>query len=77
MTINLNEKLVWASSNGHLEIVRLLLEHGADVHARDDEVLIWASRNGHLEVVRLLLNKGADIHAWNDLALRDIPGSSV
>ena len=43
-----------ASGNGHPEVVRLLLEHGADVHAGDDYALRLASRNGHPEVVRLL-----------------------
>ena len=49
-----NAALYCASYNGHLEVVRLLLDKGADIGACDNAALRWASRNGHLEVVRLL-----------------------
>ena len=54
--------LMLASTNGHLEVVRLLLQSGAYkdlamTHA--ETALMLASTNGHLEVVRLLLESGA------------------
>ena len=52
--------LQWASEYGHIEAVRLLLEHGADPLARDYEGMTpseLASRNGHVEIVRLLSQK--------------------
>jgi ankyrin repeat protein len=60
--------LMWASKNGHLEIVRCLVERGgANVNAgRTDNgwtALISASNRGHLEIVRLLQQHGADRHA--------------
>jgi ankyrin repeat protein len=71
-----------AAYNGHLEVVKLLLEKGADIEHKDNDgrtPLCVAAYNGHLEVVRLLLEKGADIeHKDNDgripfsLASRDI-----
>jgi ankyrin repeat protein len=51
---DIDEALIWASNNGHLEAVKLLLEHGANVHSDDDYALRWASFKGHLEVVKLL-----------------------
>jgi hypothetical protein len=48
----------------------VLLNAGANVHARNDEALRMASYNGHTDVVKLLLDAGADVHANNDLALR-------
>jgi len=51
---DINEALRWASSNGHLEVVKLLLEHGASVHAKDNLALQWAIDRGHLEVAELL-----------------------
>jgi ankyrin repeat protein len=55
----LNEELLWASMYGHLEVVKLLIENGADVRAKDGVALRLASRYGHLEVVRLLIENGA------------------
>ncbi|CAK8990518.1 unnamed protein product [Durusdinium trenchii] len=52
-----------AANRGHLEVVRLLLEAGADKDAvRTDgaTALFIAAKNGHLEVVRLMLEAGAD-----------------
>ena len=53
----------WAARNGHLAIVRLLLEAGADKDAGKQNgitALQLASLYGHLGVVRLLLEAGAD-----------------
>ncbi|AYV85138.1 MAG: repeat protein [Satyrvirus sp.] len=61
--------LAWASVNNHLEIVKYVIEKGADIHAENDQALRKASRNGHLEIVKLLIEKGANIHAVNDGAL--------
>ena len=46
--------LYWAAENGYVEMVRLLLDRGADVRARGDEALHWAASRGHVEVVELL-----------------------
>ena len=42
--------------------MKYLVEHGANIHARDNEALIEASYFGHLEVVKYLEERGADIH---------------
>jgi len=63
-----DQALRWESMRGHVEVVRLLLAAGADVHAR---ALQWASIGGRVEVVRLLLAAGADVHAQDDEALRE------
>jgi len=66
----IDAELVNASEHGDLEMVRLFLDRGANIHAQDD----WALRNaiykGHLDVVRFLLDHGANIHAQDDYALR-------
>ena len=53
-----------AAGNGHLEVLRLLLEHGADkdqTNCNGLTLLRLAALNGHLEVVRLLVDLGAEI----------------
>ncbi|KAH6714364.1 hypothetical protein BKA61DRAFT_673660 [Leptodontidium sp. MPI-SDFR-AT-0119] len=52
--------------NGHEAVVRLLLEKGAELEAKDWNSLTplsWAARNGHDAVVQLLLEKGAELKA--------------
>ena len=55
-----------ASAGGHLIIVRLILDTGANVNAEGrhfGNALQAASEGGHEAVVRLLLNRGADVNA--------------
>jgi len=59
-----------AARSGRAEIVSLLLENHADVHAKDDQALLLAAENGHVETVKVLLEHGADYHAKNDRALQ-------
>ena len=57
--------LHWAALNGHLEVVKLLVESGADVDHVSEKgwtALHCAAYNGHLEVVKLLVESGADVH---------------
>jgi ankyrin repeat protein len=51
--------------NGHLAVVRVLLEDGADVQRACrymETALHRAAINGHLEVCRLLLDYGAEVN---------------
>lgn len=57
--------LHYAAYNGHFEIVKLLVEHGAKVNAQDESgqtALHVAAQNGHAEIVNYLLSKGAEIN---------------
>lgn len=56
----------WASLNGNLDVIRFLIESGADVTAQDNGALIEAVSGGFLDVVRLLVEKGADVTARNN-----------
>jgi ankyrin repeat protein len=61
-------KNIFASPNRYTEIVKLLLDKGADINERDSDnatALLRASQNGLMEVVKLLLNKGADVNVRN------------
>ena len=66
---DLNEPFLLAANYSNLEIVRLLLEAGANVNARDtngNTALAIAVRNGHVGVIQLLLDHDADINAKNN-----------
>ncbi|KAJ5741112.1 hypothetical protein N7493_000984 [Penicillium malachiteum] len=69
--------LTFAASNGHERVVRILLEHGADIERRnhssssqfryfsklpDQTPLAWAAGNGHATVVRILLEARANVN---------------
>ncbi|RDD34218.1 ankyrin repeat protein [Wolbachia endosymbiont of Cylisticus convexus] len=61
-----NTPLHTAAWEGNLEVVKLLLKHGADVHAENFErktPLHFAAWEGGLKVVKLLLKHRADVHA--------------
>ena len=61
--------LLIASEKGAIELVRLVLENGADVNTQTESnpsALLVASKNGHLETVRLLLENGADVNAQDE-----------
>ena len=55
--------LSFACHKGHAAVVDLLLERGADVHAKDtfynSTPLVWAVQSGHAGIARTLLEKGA------------------
>jgi ankyrin repeat protein len=61
-----------AAGEGHLEIVKLLLEHGADVNAKTayETALHLAAEKGHLEIVKFLLEHGADVNAKTAVVVR-------
>ena len=57
-----------AAFNGHGDVVKYLVENGADVSARDDDdggrtPLSRAALNGHGDVVKYLVDNGADVSA--------------
>jgi ankyrin repeat protein len=55
-----------ASEEGHVEVVRALVEGEADINKAEEEdgwtPLLIASQEGHMDVVRVLMEGGADIN---------------
>jgi ankyrin repeat protein len=51
-----------AKRNGNADLVRLLLEKGADVRTPGDTTLIQAAQSGDLEIMRLLIESGANVN---------------
>ena len=56
-----------AAHRGYLDIVRLLVDAGADVNAKEGNYskstpLHWAAKEGNLQVVKLLVESGAELN---------------
>ncbi len=55
--------LSFACDRGNVELVRLLLEKGADPNATDSfygaTPIVWAAQKGNVQIVKMLLEKGA------------------
>lgn len=75
--INATEKVIGegqtalfhAASYGHTEIVKLLIQSGADVNARPSgrsTALMMAAWAGYTNTVRVLLNAGADVNSKDE-----------
>ncbi|XP_071482918.1 ankyrin repeat and KH domain-containing protein mask-like, partial [Diadema antillarum] len=61
--------LMEAASAGHVDLVKLLLEYGADTNAQSsagNTPLMYACNGGHEEIVKLLLDQGANIEDHNE-----------
>jgi ankyrin repeat protein len=56
---------------GEVEKAEIFIDHGADLHARDEDIcstpLGWAAKFGQLEMVELLLRRGAKPNLPDDL----------
>jgi ankyrin repeat protein len=53
-----------AAQNGHLEIVKVLVGHGAEIDkvtTYNSTPLLVAAQNEHLEIVKVLLDHGAEV----------------
>ena len=53
-----------ASQNGHVEVVRLLIDAGALINQAKNSgatPILAASQDGHVDVVRLLIDGGATV----------------
>ena len=63
--------LIYAARDGHTEVVKLLIDNGADLNHKNNggvTALRTAAREGRTEVVKLLIDNGADMN------IKDVDG---
>ena len=66
---NRDTPLIFAAYEGHVNVVKLLIENKANIHARGEfgrTALLNAAENGHTECIEELLKHGADIEVKDD-----------
>ncbi len=69
--------LMWAAHEGHPDIVKLLIEHGASINKRkkSGETALWfAAQQGRFESLKVLVKNGADINipGWKGASALEI-----
>ncbi|XP_056597168.1 histone-lysine N-methyltransferase EHMT2 isoform X1 [Triplophysa dalaica] len=60
--------VIWAAEHKHMDVIRALLNRGADVTLRDKEMnvcLHWASFAGSVEITEMVLNAGCPLSSVN------------
>ncbi|KAG7457548.1 hypothetical protein MATL_G00228510 [Megalops atlanticus] len=60
--------IIWAAEHRHIDVIRALLNRGADVTLKDKEMnvcLHWASFAGSVEIAELVLNAGCPLSSVN------------
>jgi ankyrin repeat protein len=62
--------LHYVAKKGDVDKANLFIDHGADLHARDEDIcstpLGWAAKSGQTPMVQLLLTRGARPNAPGD-----------
>ena len=69
----LNEILLTAARHGHQNVVKLMIEQGADINYKADynsiTLLHYASKHAHVTVAKFLVKQGADMKATTEVRL--------
>lgn len=68
MTSNFDCKLFDIAKS--LQIIKCLVNHGANIRFNDDYVFRYSAEMGYLEIVRYAVEQGADIHIFSDIAFK-------
>ncbi len=74
LTLNnqlINDSFKSACRNDHLNVVKYLVEKGADIHVNNEIALRNAIYYGNIDVIKFLVENGANIHILNNQPLVD------
>ncbi len=69
ITIYDNKALILATTFGHLDMIKYLVENGANIKVQNNIVLNEAVRKGRLDIIKYLMEQGIDITVDDNKAL--------
>ncbi|MGM0509351.1 MAG: ankyrin repeat domain-containing protein [Fusobacteriota bacterium] len=75
-----NKPLPYAAAYGNLEIVKLLVENGADLNGRvayGDVPLIKAAEHENIDIMKYLIEQGADVNMPNAFGITPFIGFAI
>jgi hypothetical protein len=67
--VNEDYALRLSSFDGHIEVVKFLIEKGANIHARDDYALRYSSLENYTKIVKFLLNSDLEYFSKDQRAI--------
>ncbi|OAD01793.1 hypothetical protein MUCCIDRAFT_144012, partial [Mucor lusitanicus CBS 277.49] len=70
--------LFWAANDGHVDCVRILINAGCKVNAKDENgktALYYAAWEGHMDCVQLLLDAGCEVEPVTEIMSASAPQS--
>lgn len=65
-----DEALFLAIQNGHLDIIKYLVQNGADILTGESTLIIDAVESNRLDITEYLLENGIDVHYNDEMPLR-------
>lgn len=63
---DIDNALSFAALFGNMQMFKLILKYGGNIHAASEESLRCACYGGHLEMIEYLIKLGADINKTNE-----------
>lgn len=63
---DINNALSFAALFGNMQMFKLILKYGGNIHAVNEESLRCACYGGHIEMIEYLIKLGADINKTNE-----------
>ena len=61
--VSLNKLVLkYAQRKHYLNIIKILVQHGCNIHQNHEYILRWACYDGHIDIVKYLVENGANIH---------------
>ena len=70
LKMRLGIQLIEAAKQGDTELMKRLIERGADVKAKCEKgwtALMWTSSNGCIEIAEMMIENGADVNARSSI----------